>query len=58
MEGTMAPATCGAEDEFVDQQWEKRSLFLRRLHDPVNGNSSSRKQEWVGGWENTLIEAE
>jgi hypothetical protein len=37
-----------AEDGLVGHQWEERSLVLRRLYAPVQGNARARKQEWVG----------
>ena len=38
------------EDGLVGQEWEEKSLVLRRLYAPVEGNARARKQEWVG-WE-------
>jgi hypothetical protein len=37
-----------AEDDLVSHQWEKRPLILRRSYAPVEGNTRTRKQEWVG----------
>jgi hypothetical protein len=33
-------------------------LVLWRLNDPGQGNARLLRQEWVGGWGSTLIEAE
>jgi hypothetical protein len=37
-----------AEDGLVGHQWEERPLVLGRSYGPVQGNTRTRKQEWVG----------
>ena len=37
-----------AEDDLIGHQWEERPLVLQQLYAPVQGNTSARKQEWVG----------
>jgi hypothetical protein len=54
----MASAAYVAEGGLVIHQWEERSLVLWRLDRcPCVGESRVGRQEWVGGWRNTLIEA-
>lgn len=53
----MAPAAYVGEDGLVGHQREERPLVLRRLNAPVYGNARTVRQEWVGGWGSTLIEA-
>jgi hypothetical protein len=53
----MAPATYVAEDGLVGDQWEEWPLGLRVFDAPVWGNASVGRQESVGGWGNTLLEA-
>jgi hypothetical protein len=45
MAGAMAPAIYVSENGLVGHQWEKKPLFLKRLHVPMEGNSRTGKQE-------------
>ena len=44
----MSLATYVAEDGLVGHHWEERSLVLQRLYAPVEGNTRTKNQEWVG----------
>jgi hypothetical protein len=57
MEGSLAPAAYVAEDGLVRHKWEEKPLVLARLGAPVQGNAKVGRQEWVGGWGSTPIEA-
>jgi hypothetical protein len=43
----MALAVYVAEDDLVGQQWEERTLVLRRLNAQVYENPKTGKQVWV-----------
>jgi hypothetical protein len=50
-------ATYVAEDGLVGHQWEEKSLGLRRFDVLVMWIATVGRQEWIGGWRSTLIEA-
>jgi hypothetical protein len=54
----MVPAGYVAEDGLIWHHWEGSPLVLWRLDDPVQGKARPLRQEWVGKWGSTLIEAE
>jgi hypothetical protein len=42
-----------AEDGIISHHWEERPLVLQRLYAPIQVNTRTRKQKWVGltaGW--------
>jgi hypothetical protein len=53
----LRPATHVAEDGLVGHQREELPLVLLGFDAPVYGNARAGRQEWVGGWGNTLIDA-
>ena len=53
----MAPAGYVAEDGLICHHWEVRPLILWMLDVPGKGNTRTVRQEWVGGWGSTLVEA-
>ena len=57
IEGPVAPAAYVTEDDLIWHQWEGRTLVLWMLDAPAYGNARALRQEWVGGWGSTLIEA-
>jgi hypothetical protein len=44
----MSLAVYVSEDSLVGHHWEERLLVLQRLYSLVQGNTRTRKQEWVG----------
>jgi hypothetical protein len=48
MKEPVDPPAYVAEDGLLEHQWEERPLVLRRLDDPVEENTRTGKQEWVG----------
>ena len=54
---SMTPATCIVEDSLVWLQWEGSRLFLWRPDASEKGDARGVRQEWVGGWGSTLLEA-
>jgi hypothetical protein len=53
----MAPDTNVAGDYLIWHQWQGSPLVLWRLNAPVSENARTVRQDWVGGWGRTLIEA-
>ena len=53
----MAPATYIAEDCLIWYQWEGKCLVLWRLDALEKGDARGVKQEWVGEWGSTILEA-
>ena len=44
----MSLAAYIAEDGLVGHHWEERSLGLKTLYAPVQGNARAKNWEWVG----------
>jgi hypothetical protein len=53
----MTPAGYVAEDGLIWCHWEGSPLVLWRLDDSEWGKAKPLRQEWVGWWGSTLIEA-
>jgi hypothetical protein len=53
----MAPAEYVVEDCLIFHHLEGSPLVLGRLDDPGSGNARVLRQELVGRWVSTLIEA-
>jgi hypothetical protein len=51
------PDTYVAEDCLIWHQWEERHLVLWKLNAPVKEDARRVRQEWVGGWGHTLLQA-
>jgi hypothetical protein len=54
---SMGPSTLVTEDCLIWHQWEGRYLVIWRLDAPERGYATGVRQEWVGEWESTFLEA-
>jgi hypothetical protein len=54
---SMAPTTYVGEDCLIWHQQEQRCLVFWRPVVPSKEGAKEVRQDWVGGWESTLLEA-